>query len=76
MPVMQCSRRAWVGMGVSNECALAWPVRAFVRGSSDGAAVMVAAEGCGLVVVRNKGMMGQCLAMGGCQTLQLLLINV
>ena len=26
----------WAGMGVSNERALAWPVRAFARGSSDG----------------------------------------
>jgi hypothetical protein len=29
-----------------------------------------------VVVVRTEGVMGQCLAMGGCQTLQLLLISV
>ena len=23
----------WVGISISNECALAWPVRAFARGS-------------------------------------------
>ena len=26
----------WAGIGVSNERALAWPVRAFSRGSGDG----------------------------------------
>ena len=41
-------------------------------GHSQGATVAVAAAGCGLVVVRSRGMMGQCLATGGCQTLQLL----
>jgi len=31
----------------------------------------------GVVVVRTRGVMGlQCLAMGGCQTLQLLLISI
>jgi len=30
----------------------------------------------GVVVVRTKGVMGQCLAIGGCQTLQLLLISI
>ena len=29
-----------------------------------------------VVVVRTGGVMGQCLAMGGCQTLQLLLISI
>jgi hypothetical protein len=29
-----------------------------------------------VVVVRTEGVMGQCLAMGGCQTLQLLLISI
>ena len=40
------------------------------------AAVTAAAGGCGLVVVTSRGVMGQCLATGGCQTLQLLVINV
>jgi hypothetical protein len=31
--------------------------------------------GCWLVVVESRGMMGQCLATGGCQTLQLLVIG-
>ena len=36
-----------------------------------------AAGGTGqVVVVRTEGVMGQCLATGGCQTLQLLLISV
>ena len=29
-----------------------------------------------VVVVRTGGVMRQCLAMGGCQTLQLLLISI
>ena len=29
-----------------------------------------------VVVVRTGGVMGQCLATGGCQTLQLLLISI
>ena len=29
----------------------------------------VAADGLGIVVVRGRNMMGQCLATGGCQTL-------
>ena len=41
-------------------------------GHLQGATVAVVVAGCGLVVVRSSGMMGQCLAMGGCQTLQLL----
>jgi hypothetical protein len=38
----------------------------------------VAAVGgtCVMVVVRGGGVMGQCLATGGCQTLQLLLISI
>ena len=38
------------------------------RGGSEGT--------CGVVVVRVGGVMGQCLATGGCQTLQLLLICI
>jgi len=41
-----------------------------------GAAETAAAGGYGLVVVGSRGMMGQCLATGGCQTLQLLVINI
>jgi hypothetical protein len=41
-----------------------------------GAAGTVAVAGCVVVVVRGKAVMGQCLAMGGCQTLRLLIINV
>ena len=26
----------WAGVGVNNECAIAWPVQAFARGSGDG----------------------------------------
>ena len=40
-----------------------------------GGAAMVVVGGCGLVVVRSRGVMGQCLAMGGCQTLKLLIIK-
>jgi hypothetical protein len=40
-----------------------------------GAAATAAAGGCWLVVVGSRGMMGQCLATGGCQTLQLLVIG-
>ena len=36
---------------------------------------VAAAAGLGVVVVSGRNMMWQCLAMGGCQTL-LLLINV
>jgi len=36
---------------------------------------MVAAGRLVMVVVSGRSVMGQCLAMGGCQTLQLLLIN-
>ena len=32
--------------------------------------------GGGMVVVGGIGVMGQCLAMGGCQTLKLLIINI
>ena len=32
----------------------------------------VAADGLGVVVVSGRNMIGQCLATGGCQTLQLL----
>jgi hypothetical protein len=39
------------------------------------AATAAAVGGCGLVVVRRQAVMEQCLATGGCQTLQLLLIN-
>ena len=60
----------WAGVGISDERALAWPMWALVRGSSDGGG-----GGCGLVVVRSRRVMVQCLAMGGCQTLQLLIIR-
>ena len=60
----------WAGISVSDECALAWPMWALARGSGDGGG-----GGCGLVVVRSRRVMVQCLAMGGCQTLQLLIIG-
>ena len=31
--------------------------------------------GCGMVVVCEKDVMEQCLGMGDCQTLQLLIVN-
>ena len=37
---------------------------------------MMMADRLRMVVVSGRNVMGQCLAMGGCQTLQLLLINV
>jgi hypothetical protein len=60
----------WAGVGVSDERALAWPMWALARGSGDSGS-----GGCGLVVVRSRRVMVQCLAMGGCQTLQLLIIG-
>ena len=45
---------------------------AVVRGMVEAAV----GETHGVVVVRTREVMGQCLAMGGCQTLQLLLISV
>ena len=38
--------------------------------------IAAAAGGLGMVVVSGRNVMGQCLAMGGCQTLQLLIINI
>jgi hypothetical protein len=38
--------------------------------------VEVVVGGTHQVVVRTEGTMGQCLATGGCQTLQLLLISI
>jgi hypothetical protein len=46
-------------------------------GQSQGHTTTAAAPaGLGMVVVSGRNMMGQCLATGGCQTLQLLLISV
>jgi hypothetical protein len=50
----------WAGVGVSDERALAWPMWALARGSGDGGG-----GGCGLVVVRGRRVMVQCLATGG-----------
>jgi len=36
----------------------------------------VAAAGCVVVVVKGRAVIGQCLAMGGCQTLKSLIINL
>jgi hypothetical protein len=38
--------------------------------------VTAAAGGGVLVVMRGRAVMGQCLAMGGCQTLKLLIIII
>ena len=64
---------AWlVGIGIGNGHALTQPMWAVARGT-----VEVAVGGaCGMVVVRVRGVMGQCLATGSCQTLQLLLISI
>ena len=35
-PVTRCSGQVWAGVGVNDERAVAWPVRAFARGSGDG----------------------------------------
>jgi hypothetical protein len=43
------------------------------QGHTTAAAAVV---GLGMVVVSGRNVLGQCLATGGCQTLQLLLINV
>jgi len=47
------------------------------NGRSQGHTTAAAAVGrLGMVVVSGRSVMGQCLATGGCQTLQLLLIDI